>query len=302
MASSGPVHGAASPRAGAASRQGERLRPRPVPGRRSSSSPRRCSTKISPSPCTSTSSTRRARIAPGGRGEPLPLAALHRPGAGGLWSPPRPGGRPRSRPDGQLAATASSGEGPAHRLGPPRFAFAAIGMPAYTRLMPRSMWRGASARGWSPHPGRMYLANESKGLLRSSAHGTARRSGQAVVPRRGVEVGGTTPSVASRSAGRVRADRDEELEQPALATTRTSEILEFCDDSEIDAGSTSRVAYYLEPEAVGVKPYQLLRKALRRPGRWRSKVACATGEHLCRLRPSRAGDSAQHPPLAGRDP
>jgi len=43
-------------------------------------------------------------------------------------------------------------------------------------------------------------------------------------------------------------------------------------------------AYYLEPEAVGVKPYQLLRKALEKTGKVAvGKVALRDREHLCRL-------------------
>jgi DNA end-binding protein Ku len=77
---------------------------------------------------------------------------------------------------------------------------------------------------------------------------------------------------------------DEDLESLPLTTTHAIEILEFCDDAEIDAGVYVKGAYYLEPEPVGVKPYQLLKSALERTGKVAiGKVAMREREQLCRL-------------------
>jgi DNA end-binding protein Ku len=60
--------------------------------------------------------------------------------------------------------------------------------------------------------------------------------------------------------------------------------VEFCPDSEIEAGVYLKSAYYLEPEAVGVKPYALLRQALEKTGTVAiGKIALRDREHLCRL-------------------
>jgi DNA end-binding protein Ku len=77
---------------------------------------------------------------------------------------------------------------------------------------------------------------------------------------------------------------DSDLDNLPLATTHTIEIVEFCPDSEIEAGVYLKSAYYLEPETVGVKPYALLREALEKTGTVAiGKIALRDREHLCRL-------------------
>jgi DNA end-binding protein Ku len=77
---------------------------------------------------------------------------------------------------------------------------------------------------------------------------------------------------------------DSDLDNLPLTTTHTIEIVEFCPDSEIEAGVYLKSAYYLEPEAVGVKPYALLRQALEKTGTVAiGKIALRDREHLCRL-------------------
>jgi len=149
------------------------------------------------------------------------------------------------------------------------------------------MWRGAISFGMVAIPVRMYLANESKGVsfrLLCPRDGAPLRN-KRWCPVEECEVG-WNDAVRGFEVGKdeyVRIE-DEELDNLPLATTRTIEILEFCDDSEIDAGVYVKGAYYLEPEAVGVKPYQLLRKALEKTGKVAvGKVAVRDREHLCRL-------------------
>ena len=77
---------------------------------------------------------------------------------------------------------------------------------------------------------------------------------------------------------------DAELDSLPLNSAHTIEILEFCADEEIDAGVYVKGAYYLEPEAVGAKPYTLLRAALSKTKRVAvGKIALRDREHLCRL-------------------
>jgi DNA end-binding protein Ku len=133
----------------------------------------------------------------------------------------------------------------------------------------------------------MYLATESKGvsfrLLCPNDGAPLRNKRWCPVEDREV---GWNESVRGYEVGKdefVRVE-DEELESLPLKTTRAIEILEFCDDSEIEAGLYVKGAYYLEPEAVGVKPYYLLKKALEQTGRVAiGKVAMREREQLCRL-------------------
>jgi DNA end-binding protein Ku len=153
--------------------------------------------------------------------------------------------------------------------------------------MPRSMWRGAISFGMVAIPVRMYLANESKGVsfrLLCPRDGAPLRN-KRWCPVEDREVG-WNETVRGYEVGKdeyVRVE-DEELENLPLRTTHTIDILEFCEDAEIDAGVYVKAAYYLEPEAVGVKPYQLLRSALAKSGKVAiGKVAMRDREQLCRL-------------------
>jgi len=149
------------------------------------------------------------------------------------------------------------------------------------------MWRGAISFGMVAIPVRMYLANESKGVSFRllCPHDGAPLRNKRWCPVEDREVGWNDAvrgyEVAKDEYVRIE---DEELENLPLNTTHTIEILEFCDDSEIDAGVYVKGAYYLEPEAVGVKPYQLLKSALEKTGRVAvGKVAMREREQLCRL-------------------
>ena len=149
------------------------------------------------------------------------------------------------------------------------------------------MWRGAISFGMVAIPVRMYLANESRGVsfrLLCPRDGTPLRN-KRWCPLEDREVGWNETArgyeVARDEYVRIT---DEELESLPLATTHSIEILEFCEDSEIDAGIFVKGAYYLEPEPVGVRPYQLLRMALERSGKVAvGKVAMREREQLCRL-------------------
>jgi DNA end-binding protein Ku len=136
-------------------------------------------------------------------------------------------------------------------------------------------------------PVRMYLATESKGV---SFRLLCPRDGSPLRNRRWCPVEdrevGWNDAVRGYEVAKdefVQVD-DEELDNLPLKTTHSIDILEFCDDSEIDSGVYVKGSYYLEPEPVGVKPYQLLRMALRQSGKVAvGKVAMREREQLCRL-------------------
>ncbi len=149
------------------------------------------------------------------------------------------------------------------------------------------MWRGAISFGMVAIPVRLYLATESKSvsfrLLCPNDRTPVRNKrwcptedreigwGDAL---RGYEVGKDEYVVIT----------DEDLDELPLTTTHTIDIMEFCPNSEIEAGVYLKSAYYLEPEAVGAKPYALLRQALEKTGTVAiGKIALRDREHLCRL-------------------
>jgi DNA end-binding protein Ku len=149
------------------------------------------------------------------------------------------------------------------------------------------MWRGAISFGMVAIPVRLYLATESKSvsfrLLCPRDHEPIRN--KRWCPRedkevawnevvRGYEVG----------KGEYVVIEDQDLDELPLNTTHTIDIVEFCPDDEIEAGVYLKSAYYLEPEPVGVKPYSLLREALKNTDKVAiGKIALRDREHLCRL-------------------
>lgn len=149
------------------------------------------------------------------------------------------------------------------------------------------MWRGAISFGMVAIPVRLYLATESKGV---SFRLLCPRDREPVknkrwCPAEDREIG-WSEAVRGFEIGKdeylVLEDRD--LDDLPLSTAHTIDIVEFCSDAEIDAGLYVKSAYYLEPEAVGVKPYHLLRTALEKTGKVAiGKIALRDREHLCRL-------------------
>jgi DNA end-binding protein Ku len=149
------------------------------------------------------------------------------------------------------------------------------------------MWRGAISFGMVAIPVRMYLATESKSVSFRMLCPTCGRpiKQKRWCPHEDREIGWTE----TQRGYEVAKDEfvhieDADLERVPLSTTKAVEILEFVDDSEIDPGVYIKGAYYLEPEAVGAKPYALLRKALESTGRVAiGRIALRDREHLCRL-------------------
>ena len=149
------------------------------------------------------------------------------------------------------------------------------------------MWRGAISFGLVAIPIRLYLATESKGvsfrLLCPTCHEPVKNKRWCPTENREI---GWNETVKGFEVGKEDFVEIEEsdLEKIPLKTTHTIDIVEFCQDDDIDAGVYIKSAYYLEPEKVGVKPYSLLRKALETTGKVAiGKVAFRDREHLCRI-------------------
>ena len=149
------------------------------------------------------------------------------------------------------------------------------------------MWRGAISFGMVAIPVRLYLATESKSvsfrLLCPRDHTPVRN--KRWCPEEDREIG-WSEAVRGYEVGKDEyvIITDEDLDELPLTTTHTIDIIEFCPDSEIEAGVYLKSAYYLEPETVGAKPYALLRQALETTGMVAiGKIALRDREHLCRL-------------------
>jgi DNA end-binding protein Ku len=149
------------------------------------------------------------------------------------------------------------------------------------------MWRGAISFGMVAIPIRMYLATESKSvsfrMLCPSCHRPIKN--KRYCPFEDIEVGWSETLRGFEVAKDefVELD-DDDLDRLPLPSSQAIEILEFVDDSAIDAGIHLKQAYYLEPESVGAKPYMLLRKALEKTNRVAiGRLALRDREHLVRL-------------------
>ncbi len=77
---------------------------------------------------------------------------------------------------------------------------------------------------------------------------------------------------------------DEDFKQVALAVTRTIDIMDFVDESEIDSRYFEK-PYYLAVQPGGEKAYSLLRKAMRDTGKVAvAKVVFRNREHLAAVK------------------
>jgi DNA end-binding protein Ku len=77
---------------------------------------------------------------------------------------------------------------------------------------------------------------------------------------------------------------EKDLDNLPLATAHSIDITEFVPADDIEPGLYFKNAYYMEPEELGKKPYQLLRKALESTGRMAiAKIALRDREHLAAL-------------------
>ena len=149
------------------------------------------------------------------------------------------------------------------------------------------MWRGAISFGMVAIPVRMYLATESKSvsfrLLCPRDLTPVKNKRWCPVEDKEIGWSDTVRGFEVSKDEFVEID-DKDLDDLPLPSSKTIEILEFVPDSEIESGVYLKSAYFLEPEAVGVKPYYLLKAALEKTGKVAiGKIAFRDREHLCRL-------------------
>ena len=151
----------------------------------------------------------------------------------------------------------------------------------------KMMWKGAISFGLVAIPVQVFTATEEKAVgfhqLHDRDHGRIRY--QRVCAEDGEEV----PFEHIVRGYEYEKDQyvvltDDDLSSIPLLSSRTIEIAQFVDASEIDPINFHK-AYYLVPEDVGIKAYYLLREAFRQGGKVAvAKVAFREKEHLAVLR------------------
>ncbi|HEV3474839.1 MAG TPA: Ku protein [Actinomycetota bacterium] len=151
----------------------------------------------------------------------------------------------------------------------------------------KTMWRGAISFGLVSIPVRVYTATEEKTLrfnqLHEKDHGRIRY--KRVCGKDDQEV----PYEEIVRGYEYEKDHyviltDEDMESVPVESTRTIDIQQFVDVSEIDPIYYKKT-YYLGPEEAGVKAYQLLRQSLEEGNRVGiAKVAFRDKEHLAAVR------------------
>jgi len=160
--------------------------------------------------------------------------------------------------------------------------------------MPRSMWKGVVSFGMVSIPIRLYNATESTSRVsfrqlcpdhhspisykRWCAEGDHEVQYSEIL--RGYEVGKDRYVIVD----------DKDLDNLPLPTAHAIDISEFVPVDEIEPGLYFDNAYFVEPEELGKKPYQLLRQALQATGKMAiAKIALRDKEHLAALHPNGKG-------------
>ncbi|MDP9865201.1 MULTISPECIES: non-homologous end joining protein Ku [Streptosporangium] len=151
----------------------------------------------------------------------------------------------------------------------------------------RSIWKGTVSFGLITIPVRLFGATERRDVTFHLVHG---EDGGRIRFRRFCQVCEEEVSFADVAKGYEFPNGDmvvlagDDFEDLPLSTSRRIEVLQFSPADQIDPILLDK-SYYLEPDAVGVKPYALLRDALERSGLVAVvKVALRQRESLATLR------------------
>ncbi|HEY5035458.1 MAG TPA: Ku protein [Candidatus Dormibacteraeota bacterium] len=154
--------------------------------------------------------------------------------------------------------------------------------------MARSMWKGVVSFGMVSIPIRLYNATESSAKVSFRQLCPDHKS--PITYKRWCAEGDHEVAYGEILKGyEVGKDRyvlidDKDLDNLPLATAHSIDITEFVPADDIEPGLYFKNAYYMEPEELGKKPYQLLRKALEATGRMAiAKIALRDREHLAAL-------------------
>ena len=160
--------------------------------------------------------------------------------------------------------------------------------------MPRSMWKGVVSFGMVSIPIRLYNATESTSKV--SFRQLCPDHHSPISYKRWCSEGDHEVQYSEILRGyEVGKDRyviidDKDLENLPLPTAHSIDISEFVAVEDVEPGLYFDNAYYVEPEELGKKPYQLLRKALESTGKMAiAKIALRDKEHLAALHPNGKG-------------
>jgi DNA end-binding protein Ku len=129
----------------------------------------------------------------------------------------------------------------------------------------RAMWKGAVSFGLVNVPVKMYTATSSHDL---SFHQVHRADGGRIRYKRVCDVCGEEVSYDDIAKGYESPEgqlvilTDEDIAELPLSGSREIEVERFVPAEQIDPMLLEK-SYYLEPEKTGIKPYALLREALR---------------------------------------
>jgi DNA end-binding protein Ku len=154
--------------------------------------------------------------------------------------------------------------------------------------MPKAFWKGVISFGLVAIPVRMYLGTDSKTLSFHLLHKKClTRPKQVLYCETDDEYFGIKETVRGYEVSKdeyVVLD-DKDFEKVPIRTSHAIDILGFVEAKEIDPIYYYGV-HYLEPEELGAKPFQLLKKSLLKTGRVAiGKVTFQRREHLICLRP-----------------
>jgi DNA end-binding protein Ku len=153
--------------------------------------------------------------------------------------------------------------------------------------MPRPLWKGVITFGMVSIPVGLYPATESKDVsfnqLHKPCNGRIRQKRYCPVCEVDVDADSIVKGYEYAKDQYVVVD-DTDFDRLPVPSKQTIELSAFVDAAEIDPIYHEKT-YYLEPEAIGVKAYALLMKALETKKLTAlAKVSIRTKERLCALR------------------
>ena len=131
--------------------------------------------------------------------------------------------------------------------------------------MPRAMWRGAIQFGLVTIPVRLFLATETRGGLSFNmlhAEDLKRIQMKVHCPEHGEIKRSDTVRGYEWSKGQYVVLEESDFEAVPLKTVRSIEIEQFVPARREEGPSFVKQSYYLEPEPVGRKAFQLLKTVL----------------------------------------
>lgn len=153
--------------------------------------------------------------------------------------------------------------------------------------MPRAMWKGAISFGLVTIPVSVYPATEEKTLRFNQLHD---EDGGRIRMKRVCSIDGEEVGYEHIVKGyEYEKDRyviltDDDFEAVPVESTRTIDIAQFVERSQIDPIYYKKT-YYLGPEEAGIKAYQLLRDSLQEGDKVGiAKVSFRDKEHMAAVR------------------